>query len=268
MFKFKSLAILAGVAAALLSSSLAHADLVLLGPTPAQSLIDLSGQGFGAAPRMLTLQTDTFESGGASPNPSSTPPLDPTNPILTGNAVSGANKTTTPTLSTLGWNSGYEVGIGFNSDQTGKSGITLDTLVLTIYGTDGTTVEGTFSLASAIDFSESDLALQQGNGKGVFGFVLDSTEQATFNNILAMSGSSGFFAGLSSSLGCAADAPASCMPSNDGPDSFGGFVAPAPAIGHGLPGVLAIGGLLLGFKLWERGRKRRSLGTALAHAAA
>jgi hypothetical protein len=43
---------------------------------------------------------------------------------------------------------------------------------------------------------------------------------------------------------------------------------PAPPIGHGLPVVLAVGGLLLGFKLWERGQKRRSLETAVPHAAA
>jgi hypothetical protein len=43
---------------------------------------------------------------------------------------------------------------------------------------------------------------------------------------------------------------------------------PAPPLGHGLPVALAVGGLLLGFKLWERGQKRRSLGTAIPHAAA
>jgi hypothetical protein len=43
---------------------------------------------------------------------------------------------------------------------------------------------------------------------------------------------------------------------------------PAPPIGQGLPVALAVGGLLLGFKLWERGQRRRSLGTALPYAAA
>jgi hypothetical protein len=50
--------------------------------------------------------------------------------------------------------------------------------------------------------------------------------------------------------------------------SSGWVGAPAPPIGYGLPGVLAVGGLLLGFKLWERGQKRRSLGTTIPHAAA
>lgn len=43
---------------------------------------------------------------------------------------------------------------------------------------------------------------------------------------------------------------------------------PAPPIGHGLPAALAIGGLLFGAKLWERSKRRGSLGTAMPHAAA
>jgi hypothetical protein len=42
---------------------------------------------------------------------------------------------------------------------------------------------------------------------------------------------------------------------------------PAPVIGHGLPVVLAVGGLLFGAKLLERSRKRRSFGAAIPHAA-
>ena len=83
-------------AAALLSSSVAHANLVLTpGPTPAASFVDLGAQGFGAAPRLLTLQTNGFESGSVTP-------VD----VVHGDAVTGANKSTTPTLSTLGWTSG------------------------------------------------------------------------------------------------------------------------------------------------------------------
>jgi hypothetical protein len=37
---------------------------------------------------------------------------------------------------------------------------------------------------------------------------------------------------------------------------------PAPALGHGLTGALAVGGILVGAKLLERGRRRRSLRTA------
>ena len=132
--------------------------------------------------------------------------------------------------------------------------------MLTIYN--GTTGVGSFSLASPITFSAADLALQQGNGNAVFNFGLTAAEQTQFNTILAMAGSSGFFAGLNSSLGCAAGAPAGCLVSNDGPDTFIGFVQiPAPLIGHGLFVLLAVGGVLFGSKLLEL-KKQCNLRTA------
>jgi hypothetical protein len=45
-------------------------------------------------------------------------------------------------------------------------------------------------------------------------------------------------------------------------------VAPAPSIGRGLPGILAVAGVLFGAGLLERSRKRRSPGTAIPPAAA
>src|SRR5437667_8745649 len=43
---------------------------------------------------------------------------------------------------------------------------------------------------------------------------------------------------------------------------------PAPLIGHGVSGVLAVGGMfLVGAGLFGRNRKRRSLGTVLTHTA-
>jgi hypothetical protein len=44
--------------------------------------------------------------------------------------------------------------------------------------------------------------------------------------------------------------------------------APAPVIGHGLPGVLAIGSVLFGATLFQRRKKHRSLGIAIQHASA
>jgi hypothetical protein len=47
----------------------------------------------------------------------------------------------------------------------------------------------------------------------------------------------------------------------------GSQVVPAPSIGRGLPVFLAVGGMLSGARLLARSRKRRSLGTAIPHAA-
>jgi hypothetical protein len=225
--------VLATCGAMVAMSSVARADLVLVTTTGApaatipDSFVDLGSQGFGNAPRLLTLQTDGVETGSGTP-------VD----VANGNAVPGANKTTTPTISAVGWSSGSQVGIGFNSDQSGQTGITMQSLTLTIYN--GTTSVGSFNLAASLKpltFTAANLALQQGNGNSVFNFGLTPSEQVTFNNILKMSGSSGFFIGLASQLGCPSGAPAGCLVSNDGPDSF---IAFAQSQVLPLPGALPL----------------------------
>jgi hypothetical protein len=201
----------------------ARADLVLINGTPSASFFDLGAQGFGAAPRMLTLQTTGVETGNVTP-------VD----VVHGDAISGANKSTTPTLGALGWTSGAQVGIGFNADQA-NTGITMQSLTLTIFN--GTTSVGSFSLASPITFTQADLALEPGNGTAVFNFALTAAQQAQFNTLLALTGSSGFFAGLSSSLGCGASP---CLVSNDGPDSFVGFAQGGATQVVPLPGALPL----------------------------
>ena len=145
------------------------------------------------------------------------------------------------------------MGILFNSDQTGNSGITIQSLTLTIFN--GTTPIGSFSTSSAVNYSQTDLALEPGNGNAGFLFVLDAAERIQFN---ALNPTAAMFAGLSATLGCAAGAPASCMVTNDGPDSFRGV------IGNGtftsavpLPGALWLFGTgLLGLTVLGRRKKK------------
>jgi hypothetical protein len=237
------------IGVAIAATSVARASVVLVGGVtdPADAFRDLGGAGFGNAPRMLTLQTNDVETGNVTP-------VD----VVHDDAVSGANKSTTPTISTLGWTSGAQVGIGFNADQS-NTGITMQSLVLTIFN--GTTPVGSFSLASALTpltFTAADLALEPGNGSSVFDFGLTAAEQAQFNTILLQSGSSGFFAGLSSQLGCTAPVAAGCLVSNDGPDSFIGFaqssVVPLPTA---LP-LFATGLAGLGLLGWRKKRKTQA----------
>src|SRR5262245_17774780 len=72
----------------------ANASLILFGGNPplpvatiAQSFTDITAQGFGNAPRLLTLQTTGVETGSVTP-------VD----MPQGDAVPGSNKSTTPTI--------------------------------------------------------------------------------------------------------------------------------------------------------------------------
>jgi len=132
-----------------------------------------------------------------------------------------------PTLSNLGWTSGSEVGIAFNPNQQGGTGITLNSMVLTI--NNGTTPVGSFSLSqSPITFSAAAIAglpagQGPGGGEGTFDFLLTPDEQAAFNNLVSMSGSGAFVATMAANAGCATTPSPTCQPSNAGDEIFHGF---------------------------------------------
>jgi len=214
-----------------------------------QSFVDFQGIGFGAAPRVLTLQTNGIQAGSVGPDASAD------GIFVTGGAVdNGNNKASAPSLADLGWQAGSVVAIGYNSNQTGNSGITLNNLTLNLYNASNVLV-GSFSTPSTIQYSAAELALQQGNGQGLFTFVLDANQRLAFN---ALNPTGAFHIGLSASLGCATTPTATCQPSNSGADSFlavafGNPVinptcpdctttvaaVPGPIVGAGAPGLVA-----------------------------
>jgi hypothetical protein len=237
-----------------LAGGSAKADIILFGPGDVlSSFVDVGASGFGNVNRALTLQNTGIEFGAHL-----------FGNILQDEAISGADKGGTPTLGSLGWNTGLNVGIGFNSNQTGGSGITLDAMRLTIWNGSGTAL-GSFSLANPINFSAAILALQQGNGNAIFDFELDAAERAEFNTIRAMAGSDNFTVGLSAILGCGTvgaqtfNSPG-CMVSNDGADSFVFFAqtaaaVPGPIAGAGIPGIIAACFGMIGLN-WKRRRSQ------------
>jgi hypothetical protein len=195
----------------LLAAVPAKADIVLFGLSDVLSFRDVGAQGFGDFHRALTLQTNGLEFGARGFGNTQ---ID--------QAINGADKGNTPTIGQLGWTSGFNVGIGFNTDQAGqKDGITMQALGLTVWDLVGNPVFTAHLATSPINFSAVALALQQGNGNAVFDFELNAAERAEFNTMLATHpGNALFTVGLNSILGCGPSAPSTCLKADDGPDSF------------------------------------------------
>jgi hypothetical protein len=224
-----------------------RADLVLVGGTPQNSFVDIGAQGFGAAPRLLTLQDNGVEAGQIVVQPGGT---------LASATFAGQNdvanpqppsqKNDAPLLSFVGWQTGADVKIGFNSDQTGFGAINLNQLVLNVYN--GSTVVGSFSLADDVHFSTADLQLQQGNGNAIFEFVLNGAQQTIWDNSNFLSS---YRIALAAELGQPIVTVGGTIlgPSNDGPESFlavrTATAIPGPIAGAGLPSIIAACGAIL-----------------------
>jgi hypothetical protein len=266
-------ALLATAALLVLSGAMvapAQADLVL------SNLVfrDLGATGFGNAPRLLTLQNNTLESGGTIATagggtaffyggiPTVAQTACTNNGgcgVAGGGTRVGANESLVYNVGALGWFTGANVGIGLDTNQSGNSGpLTFDTLVLTLYNSAGTAL-GSFSGNGPVDISEALLAAQQGNGNSVFDIRLDAAQQAQYNTILANNGgAANVYEGLRASFGCGAFGPAVCgttanFVSNDGADSFVAFDALTPGVPEASSWAMMILGFFgIGFMAYRR----------------
>jgi hypothetical protein len=202
------------VAALSFGVSTAFADLVLVGP------LNLTGSGFGALPRALTLQSHgpsaNTESGCIKPDGSGglsegsgacgsardvggdeTPPL-------------GHPKEAAPSLVDLRITSGGQIGVLFDVIQSQNGSldvVTIDDLTLKLYN-------GTNLIFSAFG-SFADLLTNPGNGITDYVFALDMAQASAFNAVVGANG--GF---SNSALRLALDSTISFDRQSAGPDSY------------------------------------------------
>ena len=190
--KLTALTIVAA-AAALALPTIASASLAY------NSAILAPAQGFGTAPRALTLQATgqaTFESGAVDYSASGigfgTPIADSL--VHDGNGITNAAGTSSmpsplaanqkygvPTIGALGITSASQIGILFNGTEPKGNEVNVTDLTLKFYTSGGT-------FLGAIDGSHDFLNSNPGNGVAGFTFVVDTGEQAYVNGLLATGG--------------------------------------------------------------------------------
>ena len=178
--------LLSGAAVALMASP-ASASLVY------NSQIQLSAQGFGTAPRDLTVQqrgNSSTESGCVGVSGSSInvggcmgtdAAFDPNGVINGGgdepNPLTDNQKYGIPTASSLGITSAADIGILFNATDPAGGPINLTDVTLKFYSTAGV-------LLGSIDGSNNFLSSFAGNGVAGFVFTVSADEQAYVNSLL------------------------------------------------------------------------------------
>lgn len=182
--------IAAATALALAAPQVANAGLIY------DSSIALTGQGFGSAPRALTVQgtgNASTESGCVGVNgsgivvgasaclPASTAVHDSNGVANLGgdepNPRNDNQKYGIPTVDSLGISSADELGILFNATEPGGDGLSIVDLTLKFYDPTGT-------LLGAIDGSYDFASTQPGNGVAGFVFRVSDDEQEYVDSLL------------------------------------------------------------------------------------
>jgi len=227
--------------------------------------VDTTALGFGDVHRLLDVQEPTGQGNGIEQGTGAPTPITITPIICTGdaNCNGSGDKSSTPTLTDLGWTDGANVGLGVDISQTGATsdGLNLNNFGVNIYDPTGTTIVATFSLGAPFLITPAMGHNGPGNGTDVFNFVLTVVQQAQFD-ALALNGND--VVGSFVNWGCTGAVSPTCQPANDGQDSLLGFnqasvPVPGPIIGAGIPGILAASLTMLGL---ARRRIFRRFGTA------
>jgi MYXO-CTERM domain-containing protein len=225
------------------------------------SVIRETGTGFGAEPRLLTVQergprkngTESAcvgVSGGQTSVGASNCISD--GQVFQGNGVSNAggdevnpmregNKYDTPTIGELGWNGAEDIGLIFNATEPGGNAVSIDDVTLKFFLGD--------ALLAAIDGNMSFDPTEAGNGVAGFLLAVDEEQQAYLNSTVFGLGNFGDVRiALETTISGAAGGPESFWaanlnrtPSSTGSTgSTGGTPVPAPA-GIGLFALGALG---------------------------
>jgi PEP-CTERM motif len=177
--------------AALALPSAASAGLVF------DSSILAPAQGFGTAPRDLTLQAtgqDDFESGGLGVSATGTivfGSVIPDGSVHLGNGVSNHSGTTSlpgpladnqkygiPTIGALGITSANQIAVLFNATEPQGDSVNVTDLTLKFYTATGL-------LLGAINGQQNFASTNPGNGVAGFTFTVDKPQQAYVNGLLA-----------------------------------------------------------------------------------
>ncbi|HET9978113.1 MAG TPA: hypothetical protein VFQ20_11790 [Burkholderiaceae bacterium] len=154
-------------------------------------------QGFGTAPRDLTLQAsgaETFESGGLGVSATGAIVFGSVvadGSVHAGNGVTNQSGTASlpsprfddqkygaPTIGSLGISSANQIGVLFNATEPGGDGVNVLDVTLKFYSSTG-------ALLGAIDGQQNFTTSNAGNGVAGFTFIVDAAQQDYVNGLLA-----------------------------------------------------------------------------------